>query len=175
MESDDTLKAMKLVDLALKRPKFTYEMRKNQPKPQGAFAAVLLRDEINPGRDKNEVIETPEGFINRTTGVRILTFQVLFTEGIPDSSKFISSFMRPDVQDFMVLEDLAVLRHKKLENKTLTLETNWEIRESVLIDCLVRRVVDSEIGIIEVVEADGEYHEGDMQIDFTVEVDSKEP
>lgn len=173
MENDDTLKAMRLVDLALDRPKYTYEMRVNAPKPPGDFAAVLLVDERNPGRDKNEVIKTPDGFINRTTGVRILTFQVLFTEGIPMSSKFIAGFMRPDVQDYMVSNDLAVLKHKKLENKTLTLETNWEIRESVYIECLVRRTFESGISIIETVEATGQYNEGDMDVPITIQI--KEP
>lgn len=173
MENDDTLKAMKLVDLALGKPKYTYEMRVNQPKPTGAFAAVLMVEELNPGRDKNEVIETPAGFINRTTGVRQLTFQVLFTEGIPMSSKFISSFMRPDIQDFMVSQDLAVLRHKRVQNKTLTMETNWEIRESVFIECMVRRTSDSGISVIENVEGNGQYNEGEQITPMNISI--KEP
>lgn len=177
MEADDTFKMMKLVDLAVDQPKYTYEMRRNQPKPKGSFAAVLLVDEQNPGRDKNEVLPNAagNGFINRTTGVRIVVFQVMFTEGIPACSKFISGFMRPDVQDFMVAQDLAVLRHKKATNKTLTLETNWEIRESVFVECLVRRSFDSAIEIIEAVEAEGAYNEGDEEINFKINASIKEP
>lgn len=89
------------------------------------------------------------------------------------SSKFIAGFMRPDVQDYMVSNDLAVLKHKKLENKTLTLETNWEIRESVYIECLVRRTFESGISIIETVEAKGQYNEGDMDVPITIQI--KEP
>ena len=173
-KAGDTIRAMKLVDLALGKPKFSYEMKRNQPKPKvDSFAAVLLLDERNPGRDRNEVIETPTGFINRTSGVRLVVFQILFTEGIQDVSRFVSSFMRPDVQDFMVENDLAVLKHEKVTNKTLTLETNWEVRESVLIECLVRRSFDSEIGIISEVDANGIYNEGDMTVPMHINI--KEP
>ena len=173
MEADDTIKAMKLVDLALGKHKYTYEMRVNSPKPKGSFAAVLLVEEHNPGRDRNEVVETPSGYVNRTTGVRLVTFQVLFTEGIPESSQFISSFMRPDIQDYMVQNDLAVMRHKRITNKTLTLETNWEIRESVFIECMVRRTFDSGINVIENVEGNGQYNEGEQVSPMNISI--KEP
>lgn len=175
MEVSDTHRMMKLVDLALDLPLYTFEMQVNAPRPSGKFAAVRLAEEFNPGRDKNEVVEVNGEFINRTVGVRTLTFEILFTEGIPMSSKFISSFMRPDVQDFMVANDLAVLRHKRLENKSTTLETNWEIRECVYVECLVRRVFESPIQIIEVVEATGHFNEGDDEIVFTVHVEPKDP
>ncbi|UOT58041.1 tail completion [Aeromonas phage ZPAH14] len=177
MEADDTPKMMKLVDLAIGQHRYTYEMKRNQPKPVGQFAGVLLLDEVNPGRDRNEVVPKADGtgFINRTTGVRLVTFQVLFTEGIPACSRFISSFTRQDVQDFMVREDLAVLRHKRVDNKTLTLETNWEIRESVLVECMVRRTFDTDIEVIEAVEAEGIYNEGPKKVDIEIKVNVKEP
>lgn len=175
MLNDDVLPMMKLVDLAVQVPKYTYEMQVNMAKPSGKFAAVKVIDEVNPSRDKNEVIEVDGKYVNRTTGVRLLKYLVVFTEGQPMSSKFISSFMRPDVQDLMRKSNLCVLRHKRVENKNLTLETNWEIRESVIVECLVNRVFDSDIDIIETVGAHGRYHEGDSVIDFDVSVTIKEP
>ena len=73
----------------------------------------------------------------------------------------------------MVENDLAVLKHEKVTHKTLTLETNWEVRESVLIECLVRRSFDSEIGIISEVDAKGIYNEGDMTVPMHINI--KEP
>lgn len=175
MFNDDVLPMMKLVDLALQIPKYTYEMQINMPKPKGQFAAVKVLDEVNPSRDKNEVIQIDEGYINRTTGVRLLKYLVVFTEGQPASSKFISAFMRPDIQDLMRKSGLCVLRHKRVENKNLTLETNWEVRESVVVECLVNRTFDSEIEVIEVVKATGEHSEGNTTIDFEIEVTAKEP
>ena len=173
MESNDTLRMMRMVDLALGKTKYTYEMRKNQPKPEGKFAAVLLLDEVNPGRDKIEVVELPSGLVHRTSGVRLLTFMIVFTEGVPESAKFISSFMRSDIQDYMVEADLAVLRHKKVSNKTLTLETNWEVREGLLVECITRRRYDTPVNIVEVVEINGEYNEGENVIPMSIK--TKEP
>ncbi|MGL5015970.1 MAG: phage neck terminator protein [Bacteroidales bacterium] len=174
MLKGDNLKAMKLVDMALGVPRYTYEMQRNQPKPTGQFAAVKFLGEHNPSRDKVETIEQADGtFIIRTTGVRILTLQILFTEGLSACSQFISSFMRPDIQDFMLLNDFAILRHKQMSNDALTLESNWEVRESVLVECMVRRTFDSKVGVIDTVEIDGLYNEADKAIPLHIETKRK--
>lgn len=173
---DEILRVMKFVDLAVQIPKYTYEMQRNASKPTGPFAAVKMVEEVNPGRDANEIVTLPDGqIVNRTKGVRLVTYQVLFAEGLPMVNKFLSCFMRPDIQDYMVSADLSILRHKKATNQSLALETNWEIRESVYIECMVRRTVDSEITTIESVEATGVYNEGsDQRVDLQINTTRKE-
>ena len=174
MDSDNIIKMMKLVDLAVGQPKYAFEMQRNSPKPkQQKFAGVQMLDEVNPGRDKVEVVEVDDEFYERTTGVRLVTFQVLFTEGPVMCSRFTSSFRTAAVLDYMRQSGLCVLRHKRIDNKSLTLETNWEIRESVVVECLFERIIDNPIGVIAKARIEGEYHEGDTLIEL--QTDIKEP
>lgn len=165
MGIDDTQKMMDLVSLSLRRPKYAYAMQHNQPKPKvPEFAAVKLVRESNPGRDKYEVIEVNGDIVGRTTGVRMLEFKVLFTEGDALCSEFISTTRLPAVQEFYSKQNFAYIKHEKLINESKDLETNWEIREGLLLTYMTLRQYDSPIGIIENVIWDGKYNEGDKEI-----------
>ena len=88
-------------------------------------------------------------------------------------SRFTSSFRTAAVLDYMRKSGLCVLSHKRVDNKSLTLETNWEIRESVVVKCLVERIINNQIGVIVEAHVEGEYHEGDTLIEL--QTDIKEP
>lgn len=176
MSDNDVLRMQKLVDTVLGMPLYTYPMLKNQPKPPGAFAAVKKLGELNPGRDAQLTRHNPDGsYTLITEGVRILTFQVLFTEGDDLVSRFISGFRRQDVYDKMVELELSILRHKPVTNSSLTMETNWEIRDSVLLECMSKRRYEYTETYIDEVYVDGEYHDVDEIIPIDIHINTKEP
>jgi hypothetical protein len=150
-------------------------MLTNGKKPAPPFAAVKLVREQNPGVDKVEIIEREGVLIERVTGVRYLVFHVLFTEGDEDASKFMGSFRRPDMLDQMVAGGVAIMHARPIQNESLTLETNWEIRHGCEVLCMVRRAWEyaQDIDQIESVDIDGVVNEALKEFDFTVNV-SKE-
>ena len=160
----DVLKMQQLVDLALGLPRYTYPTQLNAPKPVPPFASVKKRKEENPGFDKAITEVVGDKHVTTTTGVRIVEFEILFTEGLEEQSKFISSFFRQDIQDFMVREDLAILNHSSVTNDTLKLETNWEIRDGTIISCMLRREYQYEEQIIEITEVSGMMDDVDITV-----------
>lgn len=166
----------KLVDTALMMPKYTYPMQGNQPKPPGPFAAVRLLDEKNPGRDAQHTRHNPDGsYTIITEGVRILVYQVLFTEGDEVVSRFISSFRRQDMHDKMMELELSILRHQAVQNSSLTMETNWEIRDSVLVECMSKRRYEYTSTYIDEVFIDGELNEAEQVLPVHIHINTKEP
>ena len=176
MHSSDEKKMMRLVDQSLQSPKYTYPMQKNAPRPSvPEFAAVRLLKEHNPGQDSQSVVTLPDGTdVLRVEGVRILLFQILFTEADIAPAKFLAGFRRQDVIEVMTEEKLSILRYQKVDNESLTLDQNWEIRDSVLVECLANRSYDFDINTINAVEIDGTYNEGDkvVELHLTVAKDS---
>ena len=176
MHSSDEKKMMRLVDQSLQSPKYAYPMQKNAPRPSvPEFAAVRLLKEHNPGQDSQSVVTLTDGTdVLRVEGVRILLFQILFTEADIAPAKFLAGFRRQDVIEVMTEEKLSILRYQKVNNESLTLEQNWEIRDSVLVECLVNRSYDFDINTINAVEIDGTYNEGDrvVELHLTVAKDS---
>ena len=177
MHSSDEKKMMRLVDQSLLAPKYTYPMQKNAPRPEAPeFAAVRLLKEQNPGQDAQSVVTLEDGTeVLRVEGVRILLFQVLFTEADIAPAKFLAGFRRQDVITVMEEEKLSILRYQKVENESLTMEQNWEIRDSVLVECLVNRTYDFPIDTINAVEIDGTYNEGDKVVELHITVAKDSP
>ncbi|ARM70540.1 tail completion [Shewanella phage SppYZU05] len=162
VDADDMQRMMDLVSLSLNKPKYAYEMQHNQPKPNvPSFAAVKFIDEENPGRDKVEVVEVDGKFYERITGVRLLTFKVLFTEGSPMCSQFLSTMRSARVLEFYSTRNFSYIKHKKLVNESKELETNWEIRDGLLLTYMTIRQYDTPIETIETIEWEGRYNEGD--------------
>lgn len=173
MLADVTLRMMKLVDLAIGKPKYTYEMQENQPKPKGPFAAVKIVSEAYPATDKVDMLVDSEGRdFYRTTGIRIITFDVFFAEGGYVSSVFSSSFRRHDMVDYMVREGIAVMHHSRVNNEGTTIDTNWELKDRVRVTCSVMVQFDTFVDIVETVETTGsliqEYDEVEIHTHTTI-------
>lgn len=158
-EDPDVKKMQNFVDIALGKPRYTYPMQVNADKPDPPFASVRKLAEKNPGHDKVEVVKIDDKYYNKISGIRMVLFEVLFTEGDEEQSKFISCFRRQDILNLMKKLDLSVLAHESVTNNSLTLETNWEIRDGVRVKCLVRREYLHETGIIEEVDTTGVYED----------------
>lgn len=159
----DLIGMQRIIDKALGKPKYSYQMNRNAPQPKAAFAAVKLFSSTNIGYDKREYIEDDLGFFFRTTGIRVLEFDVMFShDSDNDADTFDSSFYRPDVLKVAQENGLALLGKRSLSNKDKVFETDWAVRTAIRVTANVIRIQDSPIEYFTAVSITGEYNEGSM-------------
>lgn len=143
IQDDDVQLMQQLVDLALGKDGYTYPMLANMPKPTPPFVSVRKVSEESPGYDstsRDENLQTQEITVE-TQSVRLLDFELLFTEGHVDSLRLISTFSDDRVLQFMEVNGFAILSHEDVYNNTLALQTNWEVRNGLYIQALRNRKV----------------------------------
>lgn len=157
------IQAMKeLVDLAVGIPLFTYEMQKNAPRPTGDYAAIKCTSSVNPGCDESKIVDVNGVETFQTKGVRILTFQIVFSREGDEYIKFDNSYFRPDVIAFMRQRGLCALAKQALNLASVTLETNWEFRQGIVAQFNVLRIDQTPIGIMDDASVGGKFIEGDI-------------
>lgn len=149
-----------MVDMAVGVPRFTYQMNRNAPRPEGPYAVIRLRKTTKPGYDKIEYIEGPFGMVQRTKGIRLLEFDLLFSRDDEEIDTFNNSFYRPDIREYLHKQGYALMSSAPLQIKDTKLETDWEVRTGVSITVSVVRTSDVDIDQIKVVEIDGDVYEG---------------
>lgn len=150
----------KMIDMAVGIPRFTYQMNRNAKRPDGEYAVIRLVNTKNPGYDKLEYIDSPFGVVQRTTGIRILTIDVLFSRDDVEADKFNNSFYRPDIREYLDLEGYALMTAAPLVIKDVKLDTDWEPRTGVTITLSTIRTNDADVGTIEKVSIGGKFNEG---------------
>lgn len=150
------------VDLAVGIPLFTYEMQKNAPRPSGEYAAIKCTSSVNPGCDESKIIDVNGVEMFQTKGVRILTFQIVFSREGDEYIKYDNSYFRPDVIAFMKQRGLCALAKQALNLASLTLETNWEFRQGIVAQFNVLRIDQTPIGIMDDASVGGKFIEGDI-------------
>lgn len=161
----EELQAMKeIVDVCVGIPQFTYEMQLNAPRPQGDYAAIKCVSSLNPGYDENKIIEIGGVDHYRTRGIRILTFYILFSREGDEFIKFDNSFYRPDVQAKLKQTGFAALGKTTLDLSSVTLETNWEIRQGVKMQFNILREDISPIDVMTGASVGGKFIDGDQVI-----------
>ena len=144
--NDDVLFMQKLVDEAMGVPKYTYPMNRNAPKPKDKeFAAVLLVEEIAIGQPTAKTVEREGILYQQMYTPTNLKFKVLFTNGEQAPSKFVSSFRRQKMLDLFKKNRMSILDFKKAVNDDVSLETNWEIRDYVMVDCFIYKMFEDAI------------------------------
>lgn len=153
----------KMVDMAVGIPRFTYQMNRNAPRPQGEYAAIKLARTEKPGYDKIEYIDTPLGVMFRSTGIRILDFDILFSRDDIEADMFNNAFHRPDIKEYMWKQGYALMGNFPLDIKDKKFETDWEARTGVRIRVSTVRTHEHIYESIDAVEVDGDYYEGDME------------
>lgn len=160
------IQAMKdIVDLAVGIPLFTYEMQMvDAPRPSGEYAAIKCTSSFNPGFDESRMINVNGQDIYRTRGVRILTFQILFSRVGDEYIKYDNSYYRPDMLDFMRQRGFAALGKQALNLASLTLETNWEFRQGLVAQFNVLREDLTPIGTMDNASVGGKFIDGDQVI-----------
>ena len=150
------------VDLAVGIPLFTYEMQKNAPRPSGEYAAIKCTSSVNPGCDESKIVVVDGVEMFQTKGVRILTFQIVFSREGDEYIKYDNSYFRPDVIAFMKQRGLCALAKQALNLASLTLETNWEFRQGIVAQFNVLRIDQTPIGIMDDASVGGKFIEGDI-------------
>lgn len=138
---------MQIVDVAVRKERFTYPMYLNAPRPPNdSYAAVRCRRSINPGFDERKIITNPEGgLLFKTVGIRVLTFDILFVKEGQDDVEFDNSFYRPDVKLVMRKHGFAALNKYPTDLKNINLESNWEIRRGITCEFNVIRSQEQPI------------------------------
>lgn len=153
----------KIVDQCVGIPLFTYKMQEQAPRPHGEYAAVRCLSSLNPGFDKVEQIEENGEDFFVTTGIRILTFQIIFSRDGQEYIDFDNSFYRPDVNAVLRQHKFAAMAKTTLDLATTQFETNWEVRKAVKMQFNVLRKqitkVNSHMASAHVV---GDFHEGEL-------------
>lgn len=151
--NEDVLFMQKLVDEAMGIPKYSYPMNRNAPKPKDKeFAAVLLVEEDAIGQPTDRVVERDGVVYQQMYTPTNLKFKVLFTNGKQAPSKFISSFRRQKMLDMVKQNKMSILDFKKSVNDDVSLETNWEVRDFVMVDCFIYKMFEEVMYVIEEVE-----------------------
>lgn len=138
----DVQAVQKIVDTGLLKPRYSYPMFKNAPRPPvDAYAAVRLMGTYSPGYDQvyNTFDEVADEFVFTTKGFRILSFDVLFSRDDGDVDFLNNSFFRPDVLDLMKKLGMVLISKGPILVKTLTLESQWEVRTAIRLDFNVIR------------------------------------
>lgn len=148
----DVLAIQKIVDVGLRRKKYSYPMYKNAPRPDGDYAAIRLISSRNPGYDKVETVFSNGRNVMRTTGIRILTFDVLFSRDDEEVIELDNCFFRQDVLEEMRKYGYLLMHKTSVDNETIALETNWEVRAGIRLMFNALRVQETEVGYIEHVE-----------------------
>ena len=151
-----------LVDLCVGIPLFTYEMQKNAPRPSGEYAAIKCTSSVNPGCDESKIVVVDGVEMFQTKGVRILTFQIVFSREGDEYIKYDNSYFRPDVIAFMKQRGLCALAKQALNLASLTLETNWEFRQGIVAQFNILRIDQTPIGIMDDASVAGKFIEGDI-------------
>lgn len=153
------------VDLAVGIPQFTYEMQMvDAPRPSGEYGAVKCVSSVNPGCDETSIVNVNGQDMFRTLGVRILTFQIVFSRVGDEYIKFDNSYYRPDILAFMRARKFAALGKQALNLASITLETNWEFRQGIVAQYNVLREDLSPVGIMDNASVGGKFIDGDQVI-----------
>lgn len=165
--SDKEIQSMKeIVDVCVGVPLFTYEMQQNAPRPQGEYAAIKCMSSMNPGFDENRMVSVGGVDMYRSRGVRVLSFYILFSREGPEYIKFDNSFYRPDVQAKLKAEGFAALGKEALNLSSVTLETNWEVRQGIKMQFNVLREDLSPIGVMDDASVGGKFYDGNTVVNI---------
>ena len=163
---DSEIQAIKrIIDVCVGIPRFTYQMQQEgAPRPVGEYAAVKCVSSTNPGFDESKIVDVGGVEMYRSRGIRILTFQILFSREGSEFIKFDNSFYRPDVQAVLKQEKFAAMDKKPLNLASLALETNWEFRQAVQMQFNVLREELSPIGVMSGAVVGGVFIDGEQAI-----------
>ena len=151
--NNDVIFMQHLVDTAMGVPRYSYPMNRNAPKPkEKEFAAVLLVEENAIGQPTDRIVLRDNVYYQQMFTPTYLKFKILFTNGAQAPSKLISSFRRQEMMDMFKQNRMSILDFKKAVNDDVSLETNWEIRDYVMVECFMNKMFEEVIQVITTTE-----------------------
>jgi hypothetical protein len=169
----DVMKVQKIIDQCVLKPRYSYPMFKNAPRPPvDAYAAIRLVGTYSPGYDEviNLYDAPTDEFIFTTKGFRILSFDVLFSRDDVDVDFLNNSFYRQDVLSLMSKLGMVLISKGPILTKTLTLESQWEVRTAIRLDFNVIRTQTTRIPRIVTAVINGDYQESDTTTPIVIDV-----
>ena len=172
MQSDvDLIKD--LVDLAVGIDRYSYPMMKNAPRPPvDDYAGIKFVSNNKQCTDEYTYVNN----INQadidmnTIGMRILLFDILFCRDNIRAEMLQNCLYRPDIQEFMWKNKLGIMSITKLDNDSLPLETNWEVRTGFRLEINLLRTTTTTITTIDEAHLAGTYTEADFVTDISVDI-----
>ena len=172
MESDvDLIKD--LVDLAVGVDKYSYPMQKNAPRPPvDDYAGIKFVSNNKQCTDEYTYVNN----INQadvdmnTIGMRILLFDILFCRDNIRAEMLQNCLYRPDIQEFMWKNKLGIMSITKLDNDSLPLETNWEVRTGFRLEINLLRTTTTTITTINEAHLASTHTEADFVTDISVDI-----
>lgn len=149
-----------IVDVCVGVNLFTYAMQiPDAPRPHGPYAAIKCLSSMNPGYDEVRIVEKDGKVYQRTWGLRVLSFAIMFSRVGDEYIKFDNSFYRPDVQAKLKGVGFAALAKTPLDLASVVLETNWEFRQAIKMQFNVLREDWHEIDEMVFAHVNGEFHD----------------
>lgn len=169
----DVQRVQKIIDQCVLKPRYSYPMFKNAPRPPvDAYAAVRQMGTYSPGYDQvnNDYDPKTDEFVFTTRGFRILSFDVLFSRDDVDVDFLNNSFFRPDVLALMKKLGMVLISKGPILVKTLTLESQWEVRTAIRLDFNVIRNQVTRIPRIAEANIHGDYQENGLTLPIDIKV-----
>ena len=169
----DILAIQKIVDTAVGKPRYSYAMYQNAPRPPQVekYAAIRIHEVKNPGYDEHEHIEKAGKLIFRTMGIREVTADILFNRDDSDVVVFDNAFFRPDVQEVCFLQNMELLRKSPTNLRNRNLETSWEIRTGITCVFSTIRIQESVIGVVDTAGVTGILDSSDSSTNVNMNID----
>lgn len=135
--SNNVMALQKIVDKAVNIPNFTYPANVNAPRPSGQYATVKILEDRPMGTPEKKYLNDPAtgDLIFQTRWLRVVVFDVLFSRDDVEAIDFANSQYHPEVMDLMALYGLQLMHLQAVENRTVDLETNWEVRAGSRVFC----------------------------------------
>lgn len=163
---ESEIQAMKnIVDKCVGIPRFTYEMQTpDAPRPKGEYAAIKCLSSMNPGYDEVRMEEEGGRLFQKTVGLRVLSFAIVFSRVGDEYIKFDNSFYRPDVLALLRQVGFAALAKSPLDLASVVLETNWEFRQAIKMQFNVLREERFEIDEMSGAHVAGSFIDGNQVI-----------
>ena len=160
------LAMQKIIDVAVGKPRYSYPMYQNAPRPTSEpFAAIRVITSRSPCYDEVTYYEKNNKLIQKTEGNREIMIDILFNRdsGFSDVIKFDNSFYRPDVEAVCDKVGLHLLRKKPTNLRNRSLETNWEIRTGITCIMSAIQVDEIELGWVDEIYINSGFIRDDKQ------------
>lgn len=170
----DVLAVQKIVDGAVGIEKFAYPANTNAKRPNGEYATVKQLTDRAIGFDEvtHYTDDVTGKLMMKIVGLRLVEYAVLFSRDDIEIVRFDQGLYTPKAQEAWSKFGHVVMWKERIENRTLLLETSWEVRTGLLLRCNVKRVLIEEVDQIAHIVANGALQDGSNTLPIKIDVDA---
>lgn len=170
----DVIAVQKIVDSAVGIERFAYPANKNAKRPAGEYAIVKQLSDRAIGFDEVRNYEDPVTgkFMMKVSGLRVVEYAIMFSRDDEEVVRFDQGLYTPKAQDAWREFGHVVMWKERIDNKTLALETTWEVRSGLILRCNVKRELITEVDQIKHIIAEGTVADGTKDYSLKIDVDA---